>query len=112
MSNIDLLASLRVVEAQPGTSAFQNASAAFNCSNSQINFTDLQLDGPGIRLGGSGTVDFNRNLNFRLRVLPDDVVGPHLEGLPAATGQLYQLNGALASPQVTQVQTTPARRVR
>jgi hypothetical protein len=112
LSNIDLLSPLRAGETQRGTSTFETASAAFSCTNSQIDFTDLQLDGSGIRLGGSGTVDFNRNLDLRLRVLSDDAVGPRLEASPASTGQLYQLTGTLVSPQVAQVQTTPARRVR
>ena len=63
-----------------------------------------------MRLGGSGTVDFNRNLDLSLRVLSDDAVGPRLAKSPAVPGQLYQLTGTLAAPQFAPIQSSPAPR--
>ena len=113
LSNIDLLGSMRLGNAQPGESAFQDASAAFTCVSGQIRFEDILLEGHNILLGGSGTVDFNRNLDLRLRIVSDDAVGPRQsKSSAAAPGQIYQLSGTLASPQVTPVQPAAPRRVR
>ena len=64
-----------------------------------------------MRLGGSGSVDFNRNLDLRVRIFSDDAIGPRLAKSPTVPGQLYQLTGTLAEPQFTPVQssTTPRR---
>ncbi len=113
LSNIDLLGSMRLGNTQPGESAFQDASAAFTCVNGQIHFENLLLEGHSILLGGSGTIDFNRNLDLRLHILSDGAVGPRPAKSPIAIpGQIYQLSGTLASPQVTPVQPTAPRRVR
>lgn len=113
LSNIDLLGSLRQAGTQPGSSAFQNASAAFTCLNGQIRFQNLTMEGHNVVLGGSGTADFSRDLDLKLRVLSDDAVGPRLAKSPAAVpDQVYQLSGTLDSPQVAPAQTGPPRRPR
>jgi uncharacterized protein involved in outer membrane biogenesis len=113
LSNIDLLGSMRLGNTQPGESAFQDASAAFTCVNGQIHFENLLLEGHNILLGGSGTVDFNRNLDLQLHIVSDDAVGPRQsKSSAAALGQIYQLSSTLASPQVTPFQSAAPRRVR
>ena len=112
LSNIDLFGSLRLGQTEPGTSLFEEASAAFTCVNGQIRIEGLELAGSNLRLGGSGTVNFNRNLDLRLRVLSDGAVGPRLAVSPAAPGELYQLSGSIASPQIAPAQAAPPRRVR
>jgi hypothetical protein len=110
LSGIDLLGSIRLSETKPGASEFQDASATFSCVNAQLHLEDIQLAGANMRLGGSGTVDSNRNLDIRLRILSDDAVGPRLAKSTVAPGQLYHLTGTLAEPQFAPVQSSPAPR--
>jgi hypothetical protein len=81
--NINLADSIRDGRRHAGKSAFSEASAAFTCKDRRIQLEDLRLVGPhgDASVGpyggfeGSGTVDFNRTLNLRLRVLSRNVAG-------------------------------------
>ncbi len=86
LSSIDLLGSIRLAQTKPGASEFQDASATFSCVNAQLRLENIQLAGANMRLGGSGTVDFNRNLDLRLSIVSDDAVGPRLAKSSAAAG--------------------------
>jgi hypothetical protein len=59
----------------------------------------LTLLGPTVELGGSGTVDFNRTLDFRLGVFPNAATAhnPHPPYAPIAA---YRITGPLSTPQI------------
>jgi AsmA-like C-terminal region len=81
--NISLADSIRDGQRHAGKSSFSQASASFTCRDRKIQLEDLRLVGSnvGTSVGpyggfeGSGTVDFNRTLNLRLRVLSSNVAG-------------------------------------
>lgn len=94
--NINLADSIRDGQRRAGKTAFSEASAAFTCRDRRIQLEDLLLVGPNVGASvepsgsfeGSGTVDFNRTLNLRLRVYSNDssstssdaeAVAPHSE---------------------------------
>jgi len=71
LRDINLDASLRDAARRPGTSLFREVSASFSCADRQIQFQNLTLNGSGDAIGGSGSVDFGQNLDFRLRRYAD-----------------------------------------
>lgn len=108
LRSMNLLESLRSSVRRPGTSAFRQASAAFSCAAGRIRFQDLLLLSPDARIDGSGTVDFKRNLDLQVRVLPTASAEPAGSSNPAPAA--YHLTGPLATPTIGRAQ--PPRRNR
>jgi hypothetical protein len=109
LRSMNLLESLRSSVRRPGTSAFRQASAAFSCAAGKIQFQDLLLLSPDGRIDASGTIDFKRNLDMQVRVLP---AGPAAPGAGSSNPAqaAYRLTGPLAAPTIGRAQ--PPRRNR
>ncbi|HTW24237.1 MAG TPA: AsmA family protein [Candidatus Baltobacteraceae bacterium] len=96
---IDLIASLRAAAATAGASRFSSASASFACASKAIQVQSLSIAVPGPDLAGSGTIDFSRDLDLRLRF-----VSPGTK----TSEPTYRITGSLASPKFARI--SPARR--
>ena len=90
-------------------SYFREASAAFTCASRKIQFQELTLLIPNAELDGSGTVDFSRNLDFRLGVFSTGAAGAHNAHALASPEAAYHLTGPLATPQITRASARTAR---
>ena len=99
LRNINLAESLREATHRQGVSDFSEASAAFTCAGGKVQFQDFLLAGPEEAIVGSGTIDFRRNLDLRLQVLPRGAAATHAPGGSAASASMYQVTGLLAAPQ-------------
>jgi AsmA-like C-terminal region len=105
---LDLLESMREVEPRPGVSAFPTATAVFACGNGKLTFQRLRFTGGAQDVAASGSVDFFRNLNLQLRVVP--AAGAIGTSRPAATAvQLFELIGPLRSPNIRPVNPAAPR---
>ncbi|MBZ5502271.1 MAG: AsmA family protein [Acidobacteriia bacterium] len=110
LRNLDLAKSLRETARRPGSSMFREASAAFSCAAGKLQLQDLLLSGPAESIAASGSVDFRRNLDLQLQLLPRDAAPSRAPG-PATP--LYQLTGSLAAPQINRLPPpAPPRRSR
>ena len=108
LQNINLLESMREADARPGVSAFPAATAVWACGNGKIIFQRLRFTGGAQDIAASGSVDFSRNLNLRLRSVPAG--GATGTARPAAgAAQLFDLTGPVHSPNFQRV-NSPARR--
>jgi hypothetical protein len=98
----------RAAAARLGGSIFREASAAFTCASRKVQFQELTLLGPNAELGGSGTVDFSRTLDFRLGVFPGtaNARNAHSSNAPVAA---YRLTGPLLTPQIARATARTAR---
>jgi len=96
----DLAASLREGERRAGNSAFREASGEFTCGAKRIRVEELRLASATGDMEGSGTIDFNRNLNLQLRAAPD-LATPRAARASHLHGASYQLTGPMAAPSVT-----------
>jgi hypothetical protein len=94
LHGIDLVASLRASTITPGASHFSDASASFACSAKTIHVRDLSLTAPGPDVAGSGTVDFSRNLDFRLALVSSS---------SKSDEPTHRLTGSLASPKIARI---------
>jgi hypothetical protein len=101
--SMDLEQSLRAQAALPGMSLFPRGSAVFTCGQGKVLFQDLSLEGSRVEVNASGTVDFARHLDFRLRLLSPaaPAEGPQLP--LAVHAGAYHLAGSLAGPQITRL---------
>jgi AsmA-like C-terminal region len=109
LRNIDLAKSLREAARRPGVSVFHEASTAFSCAAGKLRFQNLLLSGPEESIGASGTIDFRRNLDLRLQLLPRDAAPT---SATAAT-PIYQLTGSLPTLQIKRLTPPePPRRSR
>jgi hypothetical protein len=109
LHNLSLPDSLRLIGVRLGASPFREASSAFTCASRKIQFQELTLLTPHAELDGSGTVDFSRNLDFRLGVFSSNVAGTPITHVSASPVAAYHLTGPLATPQVTRASATTAR---
>ena len=100
LRSIDLAESLRDAARRPGTSTFREGSAAFSCRNGKLQVQDLLLVGPGSAIGGSGSVDFARNLDFYLWDLPGGAGTPRITEASDPPVEAFHLTGSLAAPRV------------
>ncbi|MGH9713140.1 MAG: AsmA-like C-terminal region-containing protein [Candidatus Acidiferrales bacterium] len=100
--------SLRASGGHPGNSAFREASAAFTCASQKIQFQELSLLGPKTELDGSGTVDFSRNLDFRLGVF-SGAASAHDARASNAPIDAFRITGPLAAPQISRATAHAAR---
>lgn len=105
LRRINLADSLREITPRAGTSAYREASAAFSCANSKLVFRELTLSGAASEIAGAGNVDFTRNLDLRLQIVPDGVVTPRVTkaSVTAGAGQTFHIGGSLAAPQIARV---------
>lgn len=88
--------------------AFHDASAAFTCSDSKIQFQELSLLAPNAELNGSGSVTFSRTLDFRLGVFstPEGALNSNSPPTPV---EAFHLTGPLSKPTITRATAPPAR---
>ena len=96
LQNISLLESTREAQRRPGASSFSSASAVFFCGDGKINFQRLRFTGAAQDVAASGSVDFSRNLNLELRVIPavNALNSPH----GATAAQFFELTGPIRAP--------------
>ena len=89
------------------TTRFPDGSATFSCAQGKVEFQKLDLlSGVGGWIQGTGSVDFNRNIDLHLRALstlPDN---------PDQQLAAFRLGGSLAAPEVSLVPAAPVRRSR
>ncbi len=90
LKNLNLDQTFRQAELRTVPENFREATAAFTCSDSSIDFSRLTLSNPTDRLDAAGSVDFSRQLNLTFKST-------------AAPGVQFQLTGPLASPSVKKV---------
>ena len=105
LGTLNLVESLRQAEATAGASSFNEASAELACHDGKILFQHLSFVSPGQEIAGSGTVDFARNLDLRLRSLAtseDDASNSN--PIHVTASRSYTLTGSLASPTIKSVQ--------
>ncbi len=108
LQNISLLESTRETEPRRGTSSFPTATAVFACGDGKIIFQRLRFTGAAQDVAASGFVDFSRNLNLQLRVIP--AAGASSTSRPAANAaQLFNLTGPIRSPNIQPVNPSTPR---
>ena len=100
---LNLAESLQASAATPGTSSFRQASTIFTCADHEIKFQGLLLQNPSTEIEGFGSLDFSRNLDLRLRVLPSEA---EERSTPASD---YRLTGPLSSPQLSRIPMPSSR---
>jgi AsmA-like C-terminal region len=106
LQNIGLLESMRDAERRPGVSSFPAASAVFSCGDGKIIVQRLHFTGATQDVAASGSVDFSRNVNLQLRVLP--LAGAIGAPRPAAnTTPLFNLTGPIGAPDIHPVNPSP-----
>ena len=108
IGGLNLALSIRAGEAQPGTSSFPDASAAFACAAGKIQFEDLRLSSPNSEWEGTGTVTYARALDLLLHPVPVGLAGPRPAKLAGQTLDGYRITGTLATPQLFRVPAAPA----
>ena len=94
--------------AENETTLFPDGSASFSCAQGKVEFQKLDLlSGVGGWIQGTGSVEFNRNVDFSLRALstlPDN---------PDQPLAAFHVGGSLAAPEVSLVPAAaPPRRSR
>jgi AsmA-like protein len=110
----DPLAEAQASSDAPG-SAFSHGVAAFSCGDRKVQFRDLSLVGRDGQIDGAGSVDFGRNLDFRLQVsqpsapIAQAKAASVSDDSSAAASPWYQLSGTLSSPQLARLATSPRR---
>jgi hypothetical protein len=106
LRNISLLESMREAERRPGVSSFPAASAVFSCGDGKIVVQRLHFTGTTQEVAASGSVDFSRDVNLQLRVLP--LAGGIGTPRPAANAaQLFNLSGPIRSPDIHPLKVSP-----
>jgi len=102
--SLDLAESLHANAARPGTSSFRQASTAFTCADREIKFQGLLLQSPSAEIEGFGSLDFSRNLDLRLRLVPNETT--ERDAAPVSD---YRLIGPLSSPQLSRIPMPASR---
>jgi AsmA-like C-terminal region len=108
LQNISLLESMREGERRTGVTSFPAASAVFSCGDGKIVVQRLHFSGAAQDVAASGSVDFSRDVNLQLRVLPSGggVGAPR----PAANAtQIFNLTGPIRSPDIRTANPSAAR---
>jgi hypothetical protein len=101
--SLNLTESLHASAAKAGVSSFRQASTSFTCADREIKFQGLLLQSPSSEIEGFGSLDFSRNLDLRLRVLPGEAAER------SASASDYRLSGPLSSPQLSRIPMPAAR---
>jgi hypothetical protein len=107
---LNLGESLRQGEFTPGTSSFAGAAAEFACHEGNITVQNLAFFSPGEEITGSGSVDFSRNLDLRVRAssaAANDA--PSSSSPQAAANGTYALTGSPQSPAFAPLRLSPNR---
>jgi AsmA-like C-terminal region len=107
LEKIGLLESMREVEPRPGPSSFPAATAVFACGDGKIILQRLRFTGAAQDVAASGFVDFSRDLNLQLRVIP--AAGASNAPRPASAAQLFDLTGPIRSPNLQPVNPATPR---
>src|SRR5277367_5420223 len=108
LQNINLLDSMHEAEPRLGSSVFPAASAVFACGNGKIIFQRLRFTGAAQDIAASGSVDFSRQLNLQLRVVP--AAGASGTARPSVSAaKLFELTGPIRSPNIQPVNPAAAR---
>jgi hypothetical protein len=107
LRSLNLMESLRDSARHPGTSTFQEASASFTCGDGKLEIRNLALLGANSEIRGSGSVDFNRNVDLRVSIFTGGASEARHEKGPAAPAGSYQLMGSLAAPQIALISPPP-----
>jgi hypothetical protein len=93
--------------AENETTLFPDGSASFSCAQDKVEFQKLDLlSGTAGWIQGTGSVDFNRNVDFSMRALstlPDN---------PDQPLSAFHVGGSLAAPEVSPAPVTTPRRSR
>ena len=106
---LNLAESLRQGEVAPGSSSFNEASAEFACHDAKLVFQRLAFVGSGQEIAGSGSVDFGRNLDLRLRTLSaSEEDTPAAGSAHALANGTFTLTGPLESPTIKPVRQSPS----
>jgi hypothetical protein len=101
--NFDLWKLLGEKPSGSGSTRFAAGTAKFSCSRRKIEFQEINLiSGADSRMEGSGSVDFDRNVDLRFGAKP----------APVNSGVVFRLSGPLASPRVTRISPPATRRTR
>jgi AsmA-like C-terminal region len=93
VEGMDLGGSAGTSHAQPPSTTFRDGSAAFSCRSGRIELADVLLSGVNASWQGSGSVDYQRKLDLRLRALDSPVE--------------YRITGTIHSPEVSQLTVPP-----
>jgi AsmA-like C-terminal region/AsmA family len=107
--NLNLLDSLHAGARRPGVSSFREASSAFTCGDGGVRFQNLLLLGPGFEMDAAGSVDFARDVDFRVRVVSGPASIEPARATAAATGNVFALTGPLAAPRIARATAPSAR---
>ncbi len=97
MRSLNLTESLHADAARPGTSSFAQASTTFTCADREIKLQSVLLQSPSTEIEGFGSLDFSRNLDLRLRIIPSEA------SERSAAASDYRLTGPLSSPQLSRI---------
>jgi AsmA-like C-terminal region/AsmA family len=105
LRHMNLADSLREATLVPGTTALEKASGNFSCRKRQIQIQDLRLVHANGEIDAAGSVDFGRDLDLRLRVLPQATAGLDSTPAPDAPAAAYHVTGTLSAPQIAPIST-------
>jgi uncharacterized protein involved in outer membrane biogenesis len=110
---LDLLASIQRAMEQgqkettgaQGVTPFTTLAADFAMAQSKLNLSNIQLDGPGLRVSGQGAITFEQAINFDLQASVSGGVGQlvnRVSGRPQQSEATVPLTvrGTVNSPQV------------
>jgi AsmA-like C-terminal region len=107
---LNLGESLRQGDLTPGASSFAGGAAEFACHDGKIAVQNLAFVNPGEQITGSGSVDFSRNLDLRLRMssAPEEDAAA-AKSPRSEANKTYEFTGPLQSPALTAVRQPPNR---
>jgi hypothetical protein len=108
IAGVDLEHSLRSPSREPGTSAFRLAAGSFTVGAGMVRFTNLRLFGLSETWQASGSVDFSRKLDFRVRPMQPALAEKHLAtfgGAPGDAKGTFRFLGSLDAPQMVRLGT-------
>ena len=101
LQTVNLGDSLRAGAFRAGSDQFSNFDAAFTCARRSVSFQRIAFTRAGVAIGGSGSVDFGGNLDFKLGVS---------SAVSAPPEYISRVTGSLAAPRVTPIATARPRR--
>jgi len=103
IKGISLPESAPAASTEPETTVFHSASAAFTCGDGKVRFQNLLLRGVSSDWDGVGSVDYSRNLDFRLRLVSGGSEAPRIAKTAVPADDEYRIVGTLRSPQIQKI---------
>lgn len=100
LKNMNLVESLRESARVAGATSLEKASSNFSCHRREVQIQDLRFVHENGEIDASGSVDFGRNLDLRLRVLPSVAVDSDAAPAQENSTAGYRLTGTLDDPQI------------